>query len=63
MTSVAQCQQSILDVASKLSAEKRDRDQDFDQVTSTLFTDHWVSLTHITISEVIRDVKNGALIL
>ena len=46
MSSVAQCQQSILDVASKLSAEKRDRDQDFDQVTSTLFTEHWVSLTY-----------------
>ena len=27
-----QCQQSILDVATKLSTEKRDRDQDFDQV-------------------------------
>ena len=40
MTSGTQCQQSILDVASKLSAEKRDRDQDFDQVTSTLFAEH-----------------------
>ena len=27
-----QCQQSILDVATKLSTEKRERDQDLDQV-------------------------------
>merc|ERR1719410_1408214 len=33
---IMQCQQSILDVSSKLSAEKRDRDQDFDQVNSRI---------------------------
>jgi hypothetical protein len=27
-----QCQQTILDVAAKLTAERRDRDQDMDQV-------------------------------
>ena len=32
-----QCQQTTLDLGAKLAAEKRDRDQDFDQVCQFLF--------------------------
>ena len=32
-----QCQQTTLDLGAKLAAEKRDRDQDFDQVCQCLF--------------------------
>ena len=31
-----QCQQTTLDLGAKLAAEKRDRDQDFDQVSLCL---------------------------
>eukprot|EP00090_Calanus_glacialis_P000735 TRINITY_DN10508_c0_g1_i1.p1 TRINITY_DN10508_c0_g1~~TRINITY_DN10508_c0_g1_i1.p1 ORF type:complete len:731 (-),score=252.70 TRINITY_DN10508_c0_g1_i1:1342-3315(-) len=33
---IMQCQQATLDISSKLSAEKRDRDSDFDQVNSRI---------------------------
>ena len=31
---IMQCQQTTLDLGAKLAAEKRDRDQDFDQVSN-----------------------------
>ena len=33
---IMQCQQTTLDLGAKLAAEKRDRDQDFDQVSLRL---------------------------